>query len=287
MSDGLTTSLPLRGRAVIVTGGAAGIGAAIVDACLSAGARVLSADLAPTPSREGVVGVVADVASTAGRHAIIDACLTAFGAVDGLVNNAGVNFSKPFLATTEADWDAVLNVDLKAVFFLTQLAVAWATAAGRGLSVVNISSVHATAACPGAGPYDAAKAGVLSLTRALAVELGAVVPPIRVNAVSPGLVATGIWEDLLAAAENRAACEEYWMSQVPQRRTVLPAEVAGPVAFLLSSAAGAITGANLVVDGGMTARLLSTPAFASAPIGGAEPAAAAVDFRGGESVSDG
>jgi len=267
-------SSSLAGRVIIVTGGRRGIGAAIADACLAAGASVVNADLLPAPApapaaaaasgRE--VHVVGDVASGAGRAAILSAA-SALGRIDGLVNNAGVDFAVPFAATTEADWDRVQNVDLKAVFFLTQgaLSAARALHGGAPFSVVNVASVHARMGVPGAAPYDAAKAGVVGMSRALAVELAPA--RVRVNAVSPGLVATPIWTALLDAAADRRACESYWAANAPLARPISPAEVAAPVVFLLSDAAAAVTGHDFVVDGGMTAQLVSTPPFASAAIG--------------------
>lgn len=265
----------LSGRVVIVTGGRRGIGLAIVRACLDAGALVLSADILPAPdaapaaAEASLAHVVADVATSAGHAAILAAAEAAFGPrLDGLVNNAGLNFSKPFLMTSEAEYDRIMAVDLRGVFFLTQAAIRRARELrpDAPFSVVNIASVHASAGVPGAAPYDAAKSGVLGLTRALAVELAPA--RVRVNCVSPGLVATDIWQALLAAAPDRAACEAYWMANIPALRAIAPAEVAGPVAFLLSDAASGITGANLVVDAGMTAQLVSTPPFTSAHIGG-------------------
>jgi 2-deoxy-D-gluconate 3-dehydrogenase len=197
---------------------------------------------------------------------MVDAALARFSHIDGLVNNAGVNLAKDFLATSEGDWDKVLSVDLKGVFFLTQAVVREAVARGRPLSVVNVSSVHSVAGVAGAGPYDAAKSGVVGMTRALAVELAP--RKVRVNAVSPGLVRTLIWDGLMAAASDRAACEAYWDAQAPMGRIIEPSEVAAPIVFLLSDAASAMTGTNLIVDAGMLAQLLSTPPFSSSAIGG-------------------
>ena len=256
---------PLSGRAIIVTGGRRGIGAAIVSACLDAGARVVSGDVLPpspaSPPPAGLVEVVADVSCAAGHASLVQACLAAFGRLDGLVNNAGINFCKPFLSTTEAEYDRLMAVDLRGLFFLTQAAVRHAVASSAPLSIVNIASVHALQGVAGAGPYDAAKAGVVGLTRALAVELAPM--RCRVNAVSPGLVDTEIWRTMLAATSEREACERYWMAQIPGARAIDAAEVAGPVVFLLSDAASGVTGANFVVDAGMTAQLVATAPFHS------------------------
>ena len=259
----------LASKVIIVTGGSAGIGASIVDACLAAGASVLSADVSPPRAlahSDRLASVVASVSTAEGQRAIVDAALARFPRIDGLVNNAGVNLAKDFLATTEGDWDKVLSVDLKGVFFLTQAVVRHALAHGHPLSVVNVSSVHSVAGVAGAGPYDAAKAGVVGMTRALAVELAP--RGVRVNAVSPGLVRTHIWDGLMAAASDRSACEAYWDAQSPMGRIIEPAEVAAPIVFLLSDGASAMTGANLLVDAGMTAQLISTPPFSSSAVGG-------------------
>lgn len=251
-----------------MTGGSAGIGAAIVDACLAAGGSVLSADISPPRALEhpSLASVVASVSTPEGQRAIVSAALARFSRIDGLVNNAGVNLVKEFLATTEGDWDRTLSVDLKGVFFLSQAVVREAVAAGWPLSIVNVSSVHSLAGMAGAGPYDAAKAGVVGMTRALAVELAP--RGIRVNAVSPGAVRTLIWDDIVAAAKDRKAFDAYWSAQTPMGRVIEPEEVAAPIVFLLSSGASAMTGTNLVVDAGMLAQLLSTAPYESTEIGG-------------------
>jgi len=135
-------------------------------------------------------------------------------------------------------------VDLKGVFFLTQAVVRDALARGRPLSVVNVSSVHSVAGVAGAGPYDAAKSGVVGLTRALAVELAP--RRVRVNAVSPGLIRTPLSTALLADP----SFVERRLQATPLRRPGEPDEVAGAVVFLASRAGGFVTGHNLVVDGG-------------------------------------
>lgn len=275
--------MQLEGRTVIVTGGSRGIGKAIVSACLEAGANVLSADLsAPGVSAPGVddsqhprlrvlLGKDADVSSTSGRSIIVQSCIERFGTVSGIVNNAGVNFNKPLLDTTEEDFDRVINIDLRGAFFLTkEVFHRWSSLpieSRKALSVVNIASVHASQGAPGQAPYDAAKAGMVGMSRALAVELAPT--GVRVNVVSPGLVATDIWQELLeAAGPDRERTTNYWHTQMPMARPLKPSEIASPVVFLLSDASSGITGTDLLVDAGMTAMLLSTPSFSSRNIEG-------------------
>ena len=275
--------MQLEGRTVIVTGGSRGIGKAIVSACLEAGANVLSADLsAPGVSAFGIddsqhprlrvlLGKDADVSSTSGRSIIVQSCIERFGTVSGIVNNAGVNFNKPLLETTEEDFDRVINIDLRGAFFLTkEVFHRWSSLpieSRKALSVVNIASVHASQGAPGQAPYDAAKAGMVGMSRALAVELAPM--GVRVNVISPGLVATDIWQELLeAAGPDRERTTNYWNTQMPMARPLKPSEIASPVVFLLSDASSGITGTDLLVDAGMTAMLLSTPSFSSRNIEG-------------------
>jgi NAD(P)-dependent dehydrogenase (short-subunit alcohol dehydrogenase family) len=259
----------LAGRVVLITGGARGLGAAIVQAAVGAGARVVASDLSfpAPPAHPSVLHVVGDVTKAADRERMLDAAFSRFGALDGLVNNAALNICRPFLDTREEDYDRVVNVGQRAMFFLTQGAVrrARATPGARTLSVVNVSSVHALGGMPGAGPYDAAKAALLGLTRTLAVELAVGAPAVRVNAVSPGACDTEMVRMIFEAAPDRAASWKYWSDNLPQARLVLPKEVADPVVFLLSDGASAITGANLVIDGGMTAKLMSKEPYESKP----------------------
>lgn len=266
----------LAGRVVLVTGGGRGLGFSIVQSALSAGARVVSADLAFPPPAQAVqqahpaslVHLVSDVTKAEDRERMVDAAMTRFGALDGLVNNAAVDFCRPFLSTTEGEWDRVLDVSLKATFFLSQAAVRRVRGAGtsRPLSIVNISSVHGLLAMPGAGPYDSAKAGIINLTKCLAVELAEGTPTVRINAVSPGLCDTDmVRKGVFAATPDKKQAWDYWARNIPQQRMIEPSEVAAPVLFLLSDGASAMTGANLVVDGGMTSMLLSTPPYQSKP----------------------
>jgi NAD(P)-dependent dehydrogenase (short-subunit alcohol dehydrogenase family) len=268
----------LENRVVIVTGAARGLGRAIARGCAAAGARVVLADrdaaeneLAATELRAAGAEALAfatDVTRLADLEALCAAAVARFGRIDGLVNNAGVNFVKPFLEVSEAEWDRVLDVDLKGAFFLTQYAARQMVAQQpAGGAIVQIASVHTLAAVAGAAPYDAAKHGMVGFTKAAAVELAP--RGVRLNLLSPGLCRTTIWEGLVAAAPSEQACLDYWQSQIPGGRPIEPEEIADTVVFLLSDAARAITGVNLVADLGMTSLLVGREPYASKPITGA------------------
>ncbi len=131
---------------------------------------------------------------------------------------------------------------------------------GKG-NIVNITTVHTLACLPGAAPYDAAKWAVVGLTKSLAVEFAS--RNIRVNALSPGLIDTQIWDDIKAAAPNLNECLGYWKSNIPAGRVGTPQEIAYSAVFLASDEASYITGANILVDGGMTSQLISQEPFKS------------------------
>jgi NAD(P)-dependent dehydrogenase (short-subunit alcohol dehydrogenase family) len=267
----------LADRVVIVTGAARGLGRAIATRSAEAGARVVLADreaaegeavAAEIVAAGGVaIAVATDVSRLSDLERLCDAAVARFGRIDGLVNNAGVNFVKPVLEVTEAEWDRVLDIDLKGSFFLTQFAARQMVAQRpAGGAIVQIASVHTVAAVAGAAPYDAAKHGMVGFTKAAAVELAP--HGVRVNLLSPGLCRTTIWEGLVAAAPSEQACLDYWQSQIPGGRPIEPEEIADAAIFLLSDASRAITGVNLVADLGMTSLLVGREPYASKPITG-------------------
>ena len=263
----------LDGKVVVVTGAGGGLGEGIARVCHWEGAAVVIGDIrgdaaasVATSLGDAALPVTCDVGAEDDRQHLVEAAVSEFGRIDGLVNNAGVNFVKPFMETTTEDWDRVIRVDLMAVFFLTQLVCQRMLAQALGGSVANISSVHSVAALPGAGPYDAAKSGVVGLTKSIAVELAA--EDIRVNAISPGLLNTQIWQDLLAAAPEAEQVVDHWNSNIPIGRSIEPEEVGELAAFLLSDRSRSITGANMFVDGGMTSQLVSKEPYESESIDG-------------------
>jgi NAD(P)-dependent dehydrogenase (short-subunit alcohol dehydrogenase family) len=269
---------PLASRVVIVTGAARGLGRAIATGCAAAGAKVVLADreaaeaeAVATELRAAggeALAVPTDVSRLDDLRRLCDAAVARFGRIDGLVNNAGVNYVKPVLEVTEEEWDRVLDVDLKGSFFLTQFVARQMVAQQpSGGAIVQIASVHTVAAVAGAAPYDAAKHGMVGFTKAAAVELAP--HGVRVNVLSPGLCRTTIWNDLIAAAPSEQACLDYWKSQIPGQRLIEPEEIADATVFLLSAASRSITGANIMADLGMTSLLVTHEPYASKPITGA------------------
>jgi NAD(P)-dependent dehydrogenase (short-subunit alcohol dehydrogenase family) len=178
------------------------------------------------------------------------------------VNNAGVNFVKPFEKLTAADWDRVLGVDLRGTFLCIRACIEQFLKQGSG-SVVNMATVHTMACLPGAAPYDAAKWGMVGLTKSLSVEYAS--RGIRFNCLSPGLIDTQIWADIQAGAEDLDACLAHWQANIPMGRVGTIREIALAAAFLASDDASYITGANLLADGGMTSQLVSREVYRSKP----------------------
>lgn len=258
----------LGGKTILITGAAGGLGEGIARVCHREGGNVVISDIRGEGAKqvaktlgERALGLACDVRKTDDLVRLVEESVQRFGRIDGLVNNAGTNFVKPFLDTALEEWEQVLSVDLRAVFLLTQLVCRQMLRQSSGGSVVNISSVHSQSVLPGSGPYDAAKWGVVGLSKSIAVELAR--EGIRVNCISPGLLNTNIWRDIQAAAPNPAACEEYWHANIPIARVIEPAEIGELAAFLLSDRTACITGANIFADGGMTSQLISREPYAS------------------------
>ena len=179
--------------------------------------------------------------------ALVAAAIKAHGRIDVLVNNAGIFKACDFLDITEADFDAVLRVNLKGAFLVAQAVAREMARAGRG-SIVNMSSVNGTLAIPSIASYNVSKGGINQLTRVMALALAD--KGIRVNAVAPGTIATELAAKAVLTSEEAKA---RIMSRTPLRRLGEPAEIADTVAFLASDAASYITGEIVVVDGGRMA----------------------------------
>ena len=247
----------LHGQAIVVTGAAQGIGAACARRLAQDGAAVALWDvddahgqaLANELLEQGHRAVYqhCNVALKAEVDAAVAHTLHAFGRLDGLVNNAGIFKAADFLDITEADWDAVIDVNLKGAFLVGQ-AVAREMAKTGGGAIVNMSSVNGLMAIPSIASYNVSKGGINQLTRVMALALAE--HGIRVNAVAPGTIATELARNaVLGSEEARLRI----MSRTPMKRLGEPEEIADVVAFLLSSAASYMTGEIVYVDGGRLA----------------------------------
>ncbi len=250
----------LSGQSAIVTGSGSGLGEAAAIALADAGARVIVTDL---PSKLDHAQRVVDRIRAAEGHAIaapldvrdldlvqgvVDAATDAFGRLDILVNNAGLNIRQAAFDVTEEAWDAVLDVNLKGLFFMAQRAArAMRDQSPAGGCIVNIASIMGLVGYKDRAAYCASKGGVVNLTRVLSYEWATI--PIRVNALCPTFVMTPMTAPLL----NDPVAGGDLLSRTPQGRVADPEDVANALLYLCSPGARMVTGIALPVDGGWTA----------------------------------
>jgi glucose 1-dehydrogenase len=246
----------LAGKVAIVTGSGSGIGQAIAIRLASEGASIVVdyrnhiAQAQETKSRAEAAGgkailVQADVSKLADTLNLVDQAWQQLGRCDILVNNAGIEKEAPFWDVTEADYDAVLNVNLKGAFFLAQAFVRRLRAAKLPGRIINISSVHEDMVFPNFSTYCVSKGGMRMLMRNLCVELGPL--GITVNNIAPGAIATPINAKLMEDKQQLNAL----LANIPLGRMGTPDEVAGLVLFLASDDAAYVTGSTYFIDGGL------------------------------------
>ena len=227
----------LKGRTAIVTGGAAGIGAAIVERLEAEGTRVVVFDLKGDPP--------VDITD----YEAVRKALAAAGPVDILVNNAGWDVFRPFLRTDPAFWQKIISINLVGPLNVLHCVLPGMVERGGG-KVVSIASDAGRVGSSGEAPYSACKGGIIALTKTLARELAT--KGIRLNVVSPGLTETGMLESFMQGAGNPEKLREAFRRAVPIGRLGRPQDIAGAVLFLASDDADFITGQVISVSGGLT-----------------------------------
>jgi glucose 1-dehydrogenase len=249
--------MKLAGKVVLVTGGSQGIGAAIAVRLAGEGADIVVNHYMQPEKAEAVkaqieslgrraVAIETNVGAPAEDVRLISDGVAALGQIDILVNNAGVERNAPFWEVTEADYDFVLNTNLKGAFFTTQAFVKYLQTRKTPGKIINISSVHEDLPFPHFTAYCASKGGLKMMTRNLSIELAPF--GITINNVAPGAIETPINTALLHDPAKLNAL----LQNIPLNRLGQPSDVSSAVAFLASSDADYITGTTLVVDGGLT-----------------------------------
>ncbi len=264
MTTGNLSKCPgrLAGRVALISGGAQGIGRAIATLFQREGACVFlldcdaatgnqtAAELSKQDPSRPVKYLAADLQKPEDIQNAARTLQMTHPRIDALINNAGLERERPLEKLTVADWDLVLNVNLRGAFLLTQALVPLFPASGG--AIVNISSIHASHAFPDSIPYACSKAGMVALTRNLALELAS--RHIRVNCICPGYIDTRLWEEYLRNSDNPKALAEQTTALHPVGRRGIPADVSEAALFLASDSSAFITGTDLIVDGGLTVR---------------------------------
>lgn len=243
----------LQGKRVLVTGASSGLGAHFAQLLAGQGAHIVAAarrldrlaELADSCARlPGTVTPLAlDVGSVTAIETGLAAAAAAMGGLDVLINNAGIADSGRAVELSEAQWDAQIDVNLKGCFFAAQAAARIMSAQADGGSIVNIASILGERVAPGVVPYAVSKAGLIQMTKALALEWAR--HKIRVNALAPGYIVTDINRDFFATEPGAAM-----LKRIPMRRAGQPRDLDGPLLLLCSDASRFMTGSVVTVDGG-------------------------------------
>ena len=246
----------LRGKVAIVTGSSTGLGQGICCGFAEAGASVVGVDYVKSPETKEMVEksgvsyleVVADLMSTEPIEGIIQQAVKAFGHIDILVNNAGIIRREDSITFTEKDWDDVMNINVKTVFFFSQAAARQFISQKSGGKIINIASMLSFQGGIRVPSYTASKSGVMGITRLMANEWAK--NDINVNAIAPGYMSTNNTKALRADPDRSEAI----LDRIPAGRWGFPEDVKGPAVFLASSASDYVNGYTLAVDGGWLAR---------------------------------
>jgi meso-butanediol dehydrogenase/(S,S)-butanediol dehydrogenase/diacetyl reductase len=251
----------LEGKVSLITGAGSGIGQAMAVLFAREGSKVAVADISAEGGQETVRRIrdeggeaeffQVDVSSAEQVRRMVDAVIARFGRIDILCNNAGIGVAATVVDTTEEDWDRVINVDLKGVFLGCKYVIPHMLRQGGGV-IVNTASVAGMVGVLNRAAYCAAKAGVIGLTKSIAVDF--VTKGIRANCVCPGTVETPWIDKILAQQPDPVAERQRMIERQPMGRMGKPEEIAAAALYLASDEAAFVTGTELVIDGGLTAR---------------------------------
>lgn len=247
----------LEGKVAAVTGAGTGIGHGIAVRMAREGADVAihyhgnaegarRAEASIEEQGRSCSSYQGDLGTTAGARGFIDAALERFGRIDILVNNAGVTWPASFLELTEETWDQTFAINLRSMFVCSQKAARAMVERGRGGRIINLTSVHGFSAAPRHAHYEATKGGIIMLTKGMAIDLAP--HGITVNAIAPGAIEV---ERYFTPTYDRDAMG----ARIPLGRVGVPADISGAATFLASDDASYITGATLLIDGGLIARM--------------------------------
>ncbi|WP_119417889.1 glucose 1-dehydrogenase [Desertibaculum subflavum] len=249
----------LAGKVALITGAASGIGAASARLFAAEGAKLILTDVNEAGAKAlaaeiggGALGFEHDVTSEAAWDMVMAETSVAFGRLDVLVNNAGIGRATPILETSLAQWREVISVNLDAVFLGCRAGIA--AMKEKGGSIVNLSSILGLVGSPLTAAYAASKGGVKLMTKTLALEVAQNGWKIRINSVHPGYIDTPMVAGAISRAPDAAQRKAYLISQHPLGRLGRAEEIAAGILYLASDASSFMTGSELVIDGGYTAR---------------------------------